>query len=167
MSNNTAKSNSFLAVIAYDAEKKITLELQNTNLGSLSLNPAPMAARFADIPFPGDKAQFNELTMSFLLDEDLTQWQFLNEWIFDLANAEFTEKEELITTIEVIVYDRQNAPTIRMRYFNASPISISDIDYDLTSEETNLTCSANFVYSHYHIENVKTGKVIAYDRRNQ
>ncbi|MDX1532707.1 MAG: hypothetical protein R3230_00715 [Nitrosopumilaceae archaeon] len=160
--SNTAKSTSFLMTVGLDTNRQITLKIQSTNLGSVTINPAEMPARYSNIPFPGDKLEFSLLTTRFLLDEDLTEWLFLQDWIFAMANADFVKKDELFTNVEITVYDRNNQPTVRMTYHNAYPLTVSDIDYTLVGEEQNLTCSANFVYTHYTILNVKTGETIEY-----
>jgi|AntRauTorcE11897_2_1112592.scaffolds.fasta_scaffold00424_5 hypothetical protein len=158
---NTAKSTSFMAVLGYDRD--VTYTIQSTNLGGVSLTPAEMPARFSNIPFPGDKAQFGDLSLRFLLDEDLSQWSTLNKWLFQLTEGIKNKNgDELISYIEVTVLNRQNQPTLRIRYNNAHVIDIGDLEYDIVGEEETLVSSASFTYSHYTIINATTGETIEY-----
>lgn len=158
---NSAKSTSFFAVMGFD--RNLTYTIQSTNLGGVSLTPAEMPARFSNIPFPGDKAQFGDLSLRFLLDENLSQWTTLNKWIFQLTEGiKNTDGDELISYVELTVLDRQNQPTIRIRYNNAHVIDIGDIEYDIVGDEETLASTATFTYSHYTIINVKTGETIEY-----
>jgi len=158
---NTAKSTSFIAVLGYDRD--VTYTIQSTNLGGVSLAPAEMPARFANIPFPGDKAQFGDLTMRFLLDENLSQWVTLNSWLFSLTEGVTdSQGNELISYIELTVVNRQNQPTIRIQYNNAHVVDIGDIEYDIVGDEQTLVSTATFTYSHYTIINTITGDKIEY-----
>jgi len=158
---NTAKSTSFIAVLGYDRD--ITYTIQGTNMGSASLSPAEMPARFANIPFPGDKVEFGDLTIRFLLDENLSQWVTLNKWMFALSRGvKDSQGNDLTSYVELTVLDRSNAPTLRIRYNNAHVTDIGDIEYDIVGDETTLASSATFVYTHYTINNVITGETIEY-----
>lgn len=158
---NTAKSTSFIAVMGYDRD--LTYTIQSTNLGGVSLTPAEMPARFSNIPFPGDKIQFGDLALRFILDENLSQWTTLNKWMYQLTEGLKDENgDELISYIEVTVLNRDNQPTLRIRYNNAHVIDIGDVEYDIVGDEETLVSSATFTYSHYTIINVTTGEEIEY-----
>lgn len=160
---NTAKSTSFIGVVGYDRD--LTYTVQSTNLGGVSLAPAEMPARFSNIPFPGDKAQFGDLAIRFLLDESLSQWVTLNKWMFALTKGITDENgDDLISYIELTVLNRQNQPTIRIQYNNAHVTDIGDIEYDMVGDEEVLVSSATFTYSHYTIINVATGEKIEYGK---
>lgn len=158
---NTAKSTSFIGVMGYD--RYLTYTIQSTNLGGVSLQPAEMPARFSNIPFPGDKAQFGDLAIQFLLDENLSQWVTLNKWMFQLTQGiKDSEGNDLISYVEITVLNRQNAPTLRIRYNNAHVIDIGDIEYNIIGEEETLVSTATFTYSHYTIIDTTTGEEIEY-----
>jgi hypothetical protein len=132
-------------------------------MGGASLTPAEMPARFSNIPFPGDKVEFGDLTLRFLLDENLSQWVTLNKWMFALSRGvKDSQGNDLTSYVELTVLDRSNAPTIRIRYNNAHVTDIGDIEYDIVGDETTLASSATFVYTHYTINNVITGETIEY-----
>lgn len=163
MSMNTAKSTSFRVTVSYNRD--VSMRIQSTNLGSINLNPATMPARYSNIPFPGDKIEFNALNMVLLLDEDISEWVLLNKWMFELSQGSFTGSEEDITSVEVTLLDRDNQPSVRIVYHNAFPTTVDDIQYSYADEEMNLTCGVTFIYTHYTITNVKTGEEIAYGQQ--
>lgn len=162
---NTAKSTSFIAVLGYGDGRELTYTIQSTNLGGVTLQPAEMPARFSNIPFPGDKAQFGNLNIRFLLDENLSQWTLLNKWVFDMTNGVNQENiNDLITSVEISILDRQNQPKVKIMYHNAHVIDIGDIEYDMVGDEQTLVCTATFVYTHYTINITETGETIEYGK---
>lgn len=162
---NSAKSTSFLATIGGNADRNLTYTIQSTNLGGATLQPAAMPARWSNIPYPGDKVQFNDLAITFLLDEDISQWIEINRWMFEASKGvSESNVDELMTYIEITILDRRGQPSVRIIYNNCHPISVGDIEYTLVGDEETLACQATFVYSDYKIVNVKTGDEIVYGR---
>lgn len=160
---NTAKSTSFIATLGYN--RNLTYTIQSTNLGGASLQPAQMPGRWSNIPFPGDKITFGDLAIRFLVDEDLSQWIDLNEWMFKATEGVTEENiDTLINYVELTILDRENQPTVRIVYHNAHVTDIGDIEYDMTGEEASLVCNATFVYTHYTITKVETGETIEYGK---
>ena len=58
------------------------------NIPSMDLGIAEQPSYFRDIPTPGDKIQFGDLTLRFLVDEDLVNYMELQRWIRGLGYPE-------------------------------------------------------------------------------
>ena len=58
---------------------------QAATLPGLTLGEATQPTPFRDIPTPGDTILFEELTIRFIVDEELNNWLELKDWIFGLG----------------------------------------------------------------------------------
>ena len=58
------------------------------NIPSLDLGVAVQSSYLKDIDIPGDKIQFGDLTIRFLVDEDLVNYMELQNWIRGLGYPE-------------------------------------------------------------------------------
>ena len=58
------------------------------NIPDLSLGVANQPNYLRDIPTPGDKIEFGDLTLRFLVDEDLTNYMEIQKWIRGLGFPE-------------------------------------------------------------------------------
>tara|TARA_X000000950_G_C13704984_1_gene573731 strand:+ start:63 stop:686 length:624 start_codon:yes stop_codon:yes gene_type:complete len=55
------------------------------NIPGITLGTASMATPLKDIPLPGDKLSYDPLNMTFLVDENLENWQEIHGWIRGLG----------------------------------------------------------------------------------
>ena len=55
------------------------------NLPGLSLNTVQPPTPLADIPLPGEKLSFGDLEMTFMVDENLENYQEISGWLFGLG----------------------------------------------------------------------------------
>ena len=58
------------------------------NIPSMDLGIAEQPTYLRNIPTPGDKIQFGDLTLRFLVDEDLVNYMELQRWIRGLGYPE-------------------------------------------------------------------------------
>ena len=54
-------------------------------LPGLSLNTVQQPTPLADIPLPGEKLSFGDLEMTFMVDENLENYQEISGWLFGLG----------------------------------------------------------------------------------
>ena len=52
----------------------------NANIPDLNLGVANQPNYLRDIPVPGDKIDFGDLSIRFLVDEDLTNYMEIQKW---------------------------------------------------------------------------------------
>jgi len=58
---------------------------QTANIPGITLGTANMPTPLKEIPFPGDKVTFAELSISFLVDENLNNYKEIHDWILGLG----------------------------------------------------------------------------------
>lgn len=64
---------------------KVAYFCQSANIPSVSLGVAKQPTPFVDIPRPGEKLEFGELTIKFLIQEDMANYVELYNWLISLG----------------------------------------------------------------------------------
>ena len=63
----------------------VTYTCQSANLPALNLGAAMQQTPFVDIPHPGDKVFFGEFIIQFLINEDMSNYKELYDWIASIG----------------------------------------------------------------------------------
>ena len=64
---------------------KVVFFSNQANIPGLNLGVAEQASYLKDIPQPGDNLQFQDLTLRFLVDEDLENYLEIQHWLRGLG----------------------------------------------------------------------------------
>lgn len=124
-----------------------------------------------NIPLAGSKLSMDEFTMRFKVDEDLLSWQEIYEWIRGYSTPatheqyinlkkkiQSGENENLPAYTDGIVniLTNKNYPNIRVHYQNIFPVSLSEIQFTSTTDNSlELFATAQFRYMDYTIERLR------------
>lgn len=140
---------------------------QSANIPGISTEPKYQPTTFLDLAIPGDKIQFGQLDVEFLLDEELQSWNAISEWMRGIAFPEnFEEYKNLkhlsrfsenvqfpqYADAELIVLSSTNKQTVKVQFKDLFPISLSGINFDVRlGSDTIMTASATFKYKRYDV----------------
>jgi hypothetical protein len=64
---------------------KVEFFCQTANIPGIGLGVANIETPLKTIPFPGDKVTYNDLAISFLVDENLENYKEIHDWIIGLG----------------------------------------------------------------------------------
>ena len=64
---------------------KVEFFCQTANIPGIGLGTASMPTGLKDIPIPGDKVTYQDLAISFLVDENLENYKEIHDWIIGLG----------------------------------------------------------------------------------
>jgi hypothetical protein len=172
-------------------------QIQNRNFLSplgyrFTLNRAPKTAFFAnsasipgitlgianhpnyltDIPVPGDKMEFDDFSLRFLVDENLENYMEIQNWMRGLGfpeslseiynlqstglNFEKYNRSEmnLYSDATLIVLTSSENTNFKVVFKGLFPYQLSSLDFDSSSEDLNyLTAEVKFKYMMYNIVN--------------
>lgn len=111
------------------------------------------------IPLGGDKFIFGELDVTVIIDEDMRVYSEIFDWlnrIVQLNNVSAVERQNTeITTaadITLLVLSSNNNVTRKIRYIDAVPTGIGNIEFQATTTGTEyLTVPISFRYSYFEI----------------
>ena len=144
------------------------------NIPSMDLGVAEQPSYLRDIPTPGDKIDFGDLSIRFLVDEDLVNYMELQRWIRGLGYPESLkefddlEKEAIITpsfenrgddiysdgTLQIL--SSNLVAKFNVNFKDLFPVSLSTITFDATDTDVEyFTAEATFKYTIYNLTDLE------------
>ena len=125
---------------------------QKVNLPGVQVSELPHVTPNLDLFVPGTKITNGSFDIEFLVNEDLTSWLYIHNWIKGITtdmNYRSYPKVQAILTI----YSNQNNPKFRIKYNDIFPLNLGDIEFDTTlSAEDHLISRASFRFNYFDIE---------------
>ena len=129
---------------------------QTASLPSLSLSQVSMPTRFTTLQSPS-KITFDELTVTFVVDEAMKNWMEIYNWMRSTTNVDSYEQyvpdHTQYTTGNLIVLNSSKNPKLNITFNRLFPITLSALDFTsivVDPEPLQATCS--FSYTSYDIE---------------
>lgn len=165
---NPLASNGFMFSILKLPE--IQFFCQEANIPSIDAPAAQMETSLVLTPIPGDKLDFGDLSITFLIDEEMSNFTALHDWIIGLGFPEShamyrnfisTRLNNLVTNELTAGYsdavlqilNSSNNPIRTIRFVDVMPVSLSSLQLQSTTQETTyLAGQASFRYSFYKFE---------------
>ena len=140
------------------------------NIPDLNLGVAEQPTYLRDIPTPGDKVDFGDLTLRFLVDENLKNFMEIQNWIrglgFPESTQEFRDLQKGGLTQGRYVQDKQNVysdgtlqilTSNMVAKFNVNfkdlwPTSLTTLTFDATDTDIEyFTADVSFKYTIYDL----------------
>lgn len=137
---------------------------QRAVLPGMSMRPATQYNPFVDIKKAGDVVLFNEFQVTFLVDEWLTNYMSVAEWLvrlgfpeqhsqyLELSSKPAWSGDGVDSDCSIMFLDSRGKPRVEAVFENAFPTGLTDIIVDSTAEETRFTtATATFAYTKYNL----------------
>ena len=135
---------------------KVNYFMQKVSLPDFaSGGPIEQPTRFVSVKHPSKNVSFDNLTIEFLVDENLENWRELYDWmrtiylVDDYKNFE-SETSTHFTEGSILLLNSAMNVNKEIRFHNLLPISLSGIDFDST--DTDLSpriATATFAFDFY------------------
>ena len=157
-----------------DKVPNVEFFVKSVNIPGLTFTETVLAAGIGlDAFFPGDKIQFETLSVSFLVDEDLQNFKEIFDWMDsivpvsdpkDFANYVASAKTETGTLsaidndmnqysdITLVTNTNKNIPNKFFRFHDAFPISLSGIELESGADGETVLATVEFRFTYYDIE---------------
>jgi hypothetical protein len=139
---------------------------QSVNLPGMSIGSGAFNTMVENLHVPGNKIKYENLKITFLMDEKLLAWQQLHLWFRSIASPEgFPDRVRLnamsnklsvgkpsyYSDASLTVLSALNNPILRIQFNNVFPISLSDVEFDSSkSADDVMTATAEFVFDHFN-----------------
>ena len=133
--------------------------LPGVSIGSISV-PTPLKA----IDIAGDEVTFEELSIKFIVDENMKNWLSIYDWIIGLGfptpegqakYAKLAVTKELTTDATLTVLTSNMNPQINFVFRECFPLSLSSIAFDSGGTDIDyVTADVSFRYDVYTVENL-------------
>jgi len=130
---------------------------QSAALPSLSMGEALQPTPFVTIPRPGDKLVYELFSLRFRVDEDLTNYLEIHDWMVGLTHPEnfdqYRTLESKVSDGSIIILTSNNNASIRVAFTSMFPTSLSSLPFDITGSDIEyLEAEVSFRYRNFTIE---------------
>ena len=154
----------------------LTFFCQTANLPGISLSEVMRSTPFVDLYAPGEKAIYDTLNVTMLVDEDLLGWLAIHDWIrgmtFPKEFGEYANMGDKFRDTQIrrgsgvklpvqysdgsmTIYTNKNNPNFRVQYKDCFPTTLGGIMFSaLDSAENIITADITFRYSYYNLERI-------------
>ena len=136
----------------------------------MTLGEAVQQNPLIDVPVAGDKIVYDNLEVSFLVDEDLYAWTTIVDWMKGLGfpetsdqykNLPLQQRIQLGATAAnggqysdamITVYTNKNNPILQVKFVDLFPINIGSLNFSTAeSAEAIMTATVTFRFMNYSI----------------
>ena len=121
-------------------------------LPGITVGNVDMPTPFKRLPLAGDKMEFNDLVITFKVDEDMNNYLELFDWIRSYGTPESFEqyKGKPYTDGTLTVLNSFSRPNIEFVFEELFPINLSDLQFASNSSDVEyVECTALFKYRQY------------------
>jgi hypothetical protein len=180
--DNQIQNRNFLSPIGFkfvlNKAPKVAFFSNTANIPRIDLGTTVQPNYLRDIPVPGDKMEFEDFTLRFLVDEDLENYMEIQNWIRGLGFPENLQEIYELQTNTKGVDNKQNPMNniysdgtlevlnsnkninFKVVFRDLFPYALSSLDFDATDEDVNyFTAEVVFKYTMYNILD-KRGKAL-------
>jgi hypothetical protein len=157
---------------------KVAFFSNSANIPGLTLGIANQPSYLKDIETPGDKIAFNDLSIRFLVDENLENYMEIQNWIrglgfpysldeiYDLQKQQTyvdtsdTKLMNIFSDGTLHILTSSNTPNFKLKFRDLWPYQISDLQFDATDTDVEyLTAEVSFKYTIYDITDLNGNKL--------
>ena len=175
--NNQIQNRNYLAPTGFQFNvsraPKVTYFGNQVNIPSLTLGIANQPSYLKDIPRPGEKIDFEDLTFTFLVDEDLTNYMEIQNWIRGIGFPESLDQiydfqqDDTLTVMNkalrnqginlysdgsLLILNNVNLPKFKVTFDGMFPYYLSTLTFDATQSDLEyFTAQVSFKYNIYNI----------------
>ena len=171
---NQIQNRNFLSPVGFkftlNRAPKVAFFGNTANIPGMTLGIAVQPSYLKDIDVPGDKIQFNDLSLKFLVDEDLENYMEIQNWIRGLGfpenlteiydwqrnnpSIDLQDKNQmnLYSDGTLNILTSSNNSNFKVKFLDLFPYSLTDLQFDATDSDIDyLTAEVNFKYTIYNI----------------
>ena len=152
---------------------KVAFFCNQANIPAMNLGIAIQSNYLRDIPVPGDKIEFGDLTLRFLVDEDLKNYMEIQNWIRGLGYpdslAEFDrldkegeifgryagDQDKIYSDGTLSVLTNSLVPQFQIFFKDLFPYDLSTLSFDATqTDQEYFTADVSFKYTIYTVNDM-------------
>ena len=126
---------------------------QRVNIPGISLANTIQSTPFANIPIEGDVLEFEDLNISFIVDEDLQNYLEMYNWLIALGFPERYEQydnqtSDIKSDVNIIIHTNKSNPNYSIVFKDVFPVSLGVLNFDTNNTDLEpIIVDANFKYT--------------------
>ena len=142
---------------------EVTYFCQAANIPGVSIGGVEFPTPLKNIQFSGDEVSFEELSIRFVVDENLKNWLSIYDWIIgmgipDKDSAEkykkLKDENKLVADGTLSILTSNMNVQMEVRFQNMFPLSLSGISFDSSVADVDyVVADVSFQYDIYEVTN--------------
>ena len=167
---NQIQNRNFLSPVGFKftlaKETKVSFFSNSASIPEIVLGTAIQPSYLKDVDVPGDKLQYGDFSLRFLVDEELENYMKIHNWMKGLGYPETTKEYKDLTTNVDGLRDSKEAFSdgslhiLNSNYRNIAivkfsdlfPIGLTSLEFEATETDVNyFTAEVVFKYTVYNI----------------
>lgn len=148
-------------------------------LPGLSISNPDYNNPFVKIPAPGDHISYENVSFTFIVQENLQNWFEILRWYQEIAfPKDFTQfrkgtvnpdgtaigtENNIYSEVEITILDNEKVPMYSFHFMDCLPNSLSALDMSYANTEIGeMTATLTLDYSMFEVRNHNTNEVIEF-----
>jgi len=167
---NQIQNRNFLSPVGFNftlaKEPKVSFFCNSARIPEITLSLVQQPSYLKDIDVPGGKLQYGDLSLRFLVDEDMMNYMVVHNWLTGLGFPETTgQYKELITDDDglqdskrafsdgsLYILDSNYNTNSIVKFKDLFPVSLTSLEFDSTQTDIQyFTAEVSFKYTIYNI----------------
>ena len=126
---------------------------QRVNIPGISLSNTIQSTPFANIPIEGDVLEFEDLTIGFIVDEDMQNYLELYNWLQSLGFPDKysqydNETSSIKSDVNILIHTNKSNPNYSIVFKDVFPVSFGTISFDTNATTLDsIVVDASFKYT--------------------
>lgn len=154
--NNISQNNRF--EMFFSKLENVSYTLNSVNIPGISINNPEVSTVLNRVHYGADSAQFDNLQIQFLVQEDLFNYFELHDWMRAISFPDsFSDSENIerfggeSSHAILTINSSYNRPIYRFHFFHIQPATLSSIDFTASSSDE-IIANATFNYTIFRRE---------------
>lgn len=169
--DNTPVNKNFLSPLGFKFQIKktphVNFFIQKVNVPAISMTSPTPNNPFVKTPIPGEHLNYDNLKITFKVDEDLQNYLEIHNWIVALGKPQnFDQYKEIqdkpsysgdgiYSDISLMILSSAKRANYEVLYVDAFPISLGELMFNTVDSDVNfIEATAVFQYTYYTLTNI-------------
>ena len=126
---------------------------QRVSIPGIALSNSILSTPFANIPIEGDVLEFEDLTIGFIVDEDMQNYLEIYNWLLSIGFPEKfpqydNETLKIKSDVNILIHTNKSNPNYSIVFKDVFPVSLGTIAFDTNATALDpIVIDAGFKYS--------------------
>lgn len=153
--NNTNYLSSNRATLQISGLEDVNFNITGFNLPDVTVDAVEVPTRFNPGKEANNRVTFSDLTVEFLVDEDLQNWISVFDWMTELGMPKehnYRGFKQRFSDATLIIYSSHNNPIVKFKFVEVFPNNLSGINFtEKDSETVMISATATFSVLYYEV----------------
>lgn len=170
ITSSQISNRNFLSPVGFEfsitKHPKVSFFCNSVKLPDITLETLTQSTYLKDLDIASNKIQYGDLSIKFIIDEDMTNYIAIHNWITGIGFPETPEQYKNLITSEnnindpllqfsdgtIKILNSNYRPNITVSFKDLYPVNLSPLDFNSTAGDIEyFTAAASFKYTIYNI----------------